>query len=52
MFWVRHNDGKHDKRYSESMSEMEWKAMQKLLKTMKPEIEMDGEELIIYYYPR
>lgn len=52
MFWVRHNDGKHDKHYSGEMDELAWNAMQKLLKTMKPEVSLDGAELTVDYYPR
>lgn len=52
MFWVRHNDGEHDKRYYGSMSEIERKAMQKLLKAMAVEVELDDDTIIAYYYPR
>lgn len=52
LFRVRHSNGEHDDRYSSDMSNLEWDAMQKLLRTMNPEIEMGGEELIVFYYPR
>lgn len=51
-FLVRHEDGKHDKVFSSTMNELEWNAMQKLLKTMVPEVETDSEALVVYYYPR
>ena len=52
LFLIRHSNGKHDRHYSGDMDEREWKAMERLLKTMQPEVEMDGEELVAYYYPR